>query len=213
MTYPPQGQPAYPSQGQPAYPTQDQPGGMPPSPYGPYNQPPPPMGPQTNGFATAGLILGILPTGLIGLIFSILGLNRAGKVGGVGKTKALIGLILSILWMAGGVAIGIASAGTIAKRLDPACVSAENYFEQLETKMNADQSNPDAFKQDLQDAVTHLNADAAKTSNASTKAAILKLSGDVQELLNDVNSGTIPSADLTTRLETDGNAVDTACGR
>src|SRR5580765_8224706 len=98
---------------------------MPPSPYGPYSQPPPPMMPQTNGFATAGLILGILPTGPIGLIFSILGINRAGKIGGVGKGRAWVGLILSILWMGGYVALGVAVAGDVKKRLDPACISAE----------------------------------------------------------------------------------------
>jgi hypothetical protein len=194
-----------------SYPPQGQPVSMPPSPQGQYY--PPPQMPQTNGFATAGLILGILPTGLIGLIFSILGLNRAGKVGGVGRTKSWIGLILSILWMAGGIALGVAVAGDVKKRLDPACISAEGYFSTLEDKMNADQSNPDAVKKDLQDAVTQLNTDAGKTSNAATKAAILKLSGDVQELLSDIDSGTIPSDDLQTRLTTDGNAVDTACGR
>lgn len=184
---------------------------MPPSPYGPYNQPPPPpLTPQTNGFATAGLILGILPTGVIGLIFSILGLVRAPKVGGLGRTRALIGLILSVLWMVGGV---VAVTSNLSKRLDPACISAEGYGSTLESKMNADQGNIDALKQDLQDAVTELNTDAAKTSNATTKAAILKFSGDIKELLDDINNGTAPSADLTTRLTTDGNAVDTACGR
>ena len=196
-----------------SYPPQGQPVGMPPSPYGPYNQPPPPMMPQTNGFATAGLILGILPTGLIGLIFSILGLNRAGKVGGVGKTKALVGLILSILWMIGGTVGIIALGGDVVKRLDPACISAEGYGSTLESKMNADSGNVDALKKDLQDAVTELNTDAGKTSNATTKAAIQKFAGDIQELLDDLNNGTAPSEDLTTRLTTDGNAVDTACGR
>ena len=34
---------------------------------------------------------------------------------------------------------------------------------------------------------------------------------DFKELLDDLNSGTAPSADLQTRLATDGDAVDTDC--
>ena len=212
--YQPQGYPqqqgGYPQQ-QGGYPQQQgyQPQAYPPGPSGPYQA----NVPQTNGMATAGLVLGILPTGIIGLIFSILGLNRAKQLGGLGRTKALVGLILSIIWIIASIPVGIAVANNVSKRLDPACVSAEGYGQTIQDKVQADQNNPDAIKQDLQDAVTHLRSDATKTSNAATAAAINKLADDFQELLTDINNGTAPAADLIDRLGADGTAVDTACGR
>jgi hypothetical protein len=208
----PYAQPAQPQSGQP-YGAAPNAGA--PNPYGVPQQQgfayAPPQ--QGNGLATAGLVLGILPTGIIGLIVSILGLNRAGKVGGVGKGKAWTGIILSIIWIGIYVIGGIAVAGNVSKRLDPACTSAESYSQTIATKMDADSDDPNAIEADLQDAITNLNADADKTSNSDTKAAINKLADDFQTLLTDVKSGTIPSDSLQNQIDADGTAVDKACGR
>jgi len=58
--------------------------------------------PQGNGMATAGFVcalIGVLvfPLEILGLIFSIIGLNRAKVRGGVGRELAIIGLILAAI--------------------------------------------------------------------------------------------------------------------
>ncbi|MCL2570121.1 MAG: hypothetical protein FWE16_02850 [Firmicutes bacterium] len=76
-----------------------QPGGFQGGNYhgGPYPYPFPPPPPQ-NGMAIAGLILAfIFP--LLGLIFSILGLNKAKQMNGEGHGLAMAGLVISIVYM------------------------------------------------------------------------------------------------------------------
>jgi hypothetical protein len=80
----------------------------------PYTYAPPPPG---NGFAVAGMVLGICALvfcwfpfvnwilALLGIIFSILGLTKAKKVEGRGKGMAIAGLICGILGALMGVMI------------------------------------------------------------------------------------------------------------
>jgi hypothetical protein len=199
-------QPAYGEAQQPA------PGYAPPQQFGapqsPYGVP---QGPQTNGLATAGLVLGILPTGPVGLIFSILGIVRAGKVGGVGRTKAWVGLVLSILWIAGYIAGGVAVLGSDTVKNAVTCSQTEVRVTALGKKSQADASNPTAFKKDLQDIIDELNSSANKMADAKKASDMRKAAADFKEVLDDLNSGTAPSADLQSRLGTDGAAVDTDC--
>lgn len=190
-------------------------GGVPGQPYaGPYGAPPVP---QTNGLATAGLIFGILPFTIIGLVLSILGLNRASKIGGVGKGRALTGLIFSIVWIIAIVAVvafGSSSGGSkVVKRLNPGCVAAVNFSSQFESKFTADASDPDALKTDLQQTVTELNKDAGKSTNAAAGTAMRNEASDMQKLLDDLNSGTVPDSTLVANLSSDDAAINTACGR
>lgn len=197
-----------------SYETQQNPAGGAPGGSASYGAPVTPQPTGGNGFAVVSLITGILPLPLFGLIFGFLGLSKAKKVG-TGKAMAWIGIILSILWI-GGIAIitpSLIDTGKKAvKAIDPGCVSATSLSQSAVTKLTADQTNPDALKTDLQDIINGLNDSASKSQNSAAKAAITKFSGDFQELLTDLNSGTAPSADLQTRLTTDGNAVDAACG-
>ncbi len=190
--------------------------GVPGQPYAaaPYGTAPQPA--QTNGLATAGLILGILPTGVIGLIVSILGLNRAGKIGGVGRGRALTGLILSIVWIIVAVLVivlGSGSSNKVVERLNPGCISAESYSQTFESKITADEANPDAIKADFTSAIAEFNKDAAKSTNAPAATAMRTVAGDLQQLLDDLNSGTAPDAAQQTKLNADAAAIDTACGR
>lgn len=50
-----------------------------------------------NGFAIAGFVLSFLG-GLLGLIFSILGIVKAPSYGGRGKGLAIAGLVITFLW-------------------------------------------------------------------------------------------------------------------
>lgn len=212
---------SYPSPGQPGTGVPQQPYGSPAQPpYGAPGQPMPPFdggaqqfaAPAKNGFATAGLILGILPTGIFGVVFSILGLVRAPKVGGIGRVKSWIGLVLSILWIAGSIALVSAAGKEVSKALNPGCISAEADATIWESNMEADSTDPEALQGDLQTAINELNADAGKSTNSAATTAIKKLSADIQQLLGDLKSGTVPSDAFTTQMDADGSAIDTACG-
>jgi hypothetical protein len=100
------GQPQYgqPQYGQPQYgqPQYGQPYGY-AAPVNPYGQPKP-----NNGLAVTGLVLGIIALvfswvpffdGLIiipAIIFAIIGINAAKRLGGIGKTMAIVGLCLAL---------------------------------------------------------------------------------------------------------------------
>jgi hypothetical protein len=128
--YQPYGPPQYgePQYGQPQY---GQPGYDPPpygqSPYGPqygqptYGQAPPgnwypyppnygaghgPPQRQLDGWSVAGLICGILPTVVFGVAFSVVGLVRTGNPLRRGRVFAVVGLLLSMVWLAVFVAAG-----------------------------------------------------------------------------------------------------------
>ncbi|MCX4744795.1 hypothetical protein OG455_04545 [Kitasatospora sp. NBC_01287] len=183
-----------------------QPYGAPQQPYGyPVQQPT-----GSNGFAIAGLILAFFFSPL-GLIFSIVGLVKS-KSAGKGKVASIIGLIVSLLSIAAAIAVFVLIGSKVVKAIDPGCTSATSTVSTYSDKMTADASNPDALKTDFKDATDQLNAAAAKAGNASAKNAISALAADYQQLYTDVNTGTAPSDDLQSKLETDGNNVDTACG-
>lgn len=105
------GQPAY---GQPAY--GQQPGYPPPPGYGaPTSGPPPPHDPQGRpGFVTASLVLGILGffiiTGLLAVIFGIIGRQQAKQRGQRGTTMAAWGITLGVLLGGGATAAAIYGA-------------------------------------------------------------------------------------------------------
>ena len=176
-----------------------------------YGQPPATNQNQGNGFAVAALVLGILPTGVIGIVFGILGLVRAGKVGGRGRAMSWIGIVLSVLWIVGATAVVIVAASTVAKSANPGCVSAVLVAGDGSNFTNAS-GDPDAFKAELKKTVDGLNAAAAESTNAEATTAITALAGDYQGLLDAVSGGQIPSSSLTTKLSTDAAAVDRACG-
>ncbi len=182
------------------------------TPGAPYSQPPAQKG--SNGLAVAALILGILPTGLIGLIVGILAIVKAAKTG-AGKAMAWIGTILSILWIAGLTLILVAvmssdTVQTAVKRMDPGCVSFESQSALANRMQN--ETDPAAMKKDIQQVLTELKADQAKTKSADVRSAMAALQKDFEDLQTAMETGNVPS-DLIDRLGTDGTAVDTACGQ
>jgi hypothetical protein len=121
---PPYGQPPYPQQPyeQPPY-QQQQPYQQPwHEAQPPYGQLPPagwyPSGPgygapyeapgrrRLDGWSVAGLVCGILPTVVLGVAFSIVGLVRTGQRQRRGRVLAVVGLLLSLLWLAGFATLG-----------------------------------------------------------------------------------------------------------
>ncbi len=216
----------------PQYGAQDQQfGGQPqfggPVPPGGYGYPVAPQN-QKNGFAIAGFVLSI--TAILGLIFSALGLSRAGKVGGKGKGLAVAGLVLSILFGIGwGVIIAKAANSTA---LDPGCTSAESSFRSMlgqlqadESKLNTDsgdatalQADLTAFTADMQTIKSSLDSSLAKAQHQSVKDKIQTMDNDLGTVLTGLTAlQKGDTSQLNTfeaaagRLEADGNAVDDVC--
>ena len=112
---------------------QPQPPGPPPVPFYP---PPPPPPRRGNGAAIASLIFGILGcipeiTGLLAILFGIIGLRRARNpyVGGKGLAGAglALGVLSVVLWSIALGAMGMAGLGS-----EPARAVARQYFQDLD---------------------------------------------------------------------------------
>ncbi|HEY1488807.1 MAG TPA: DUF4190 domain-containing protein [Micromonosporaceae bacterium] len=167
-----------------------------------------------NGLATAGLIFGILPGAVIGIILSVLGLVRAKKLGGTGRARAMVGLVLSVLWtiglIAGAAIIVIGGSSTLGNQ--SGCADYKKFAATLQTKLDTDgaSGNLTVLKSDLQTAIDELNKDAGNAPSAAAKAMRTE-SADASELLKDLNSNTPPSASLQAKLQTDDQAIATAC--
>src|SRR5215469_7507977 len=239
MVHPPTGeqpqQPPYrdqpPGYG-PAQPPSDQPYGSPP-PYGgaPYDTggyyPPPPK--QGNGFAIAGIILAILLP-LFGLIFSIIGLVKSKARAGAGKTLSIVGIVVSVILMAGGAAlIVVASTSTAA---DPGCISAESAARQMtntlhadESAMSSDQSNASAERTDIQKFVTDMSTLQAKWTAAEGQAQHQSVKAQIAAVISDMStfntslqavaqgnaSQVSPMESAASKLQSDSNALDSTC--
>ncbi|WP_035841466.1 DUF4190 domain-containing protein [Kitasatospora azatica] len=171
----------------------------------------PPVAPQPqgkNGFAVASLVFGLIGGILFGLVFGFIGLSRAKKVG-KGKAMAWVGIVLSILWIAP-IAYFVP---VLLKATDPGCMAAKSTLNTYnDSKLNADQNNPDALKTDLQTLTSQLAADSAKSNNSAAKTAIKNLSDDFQQLVTAINTGTVPGDELQAKINDDAKKIDTECG-
>lgn len=116
--------------------------------YGPpYGQAPPPgwypypptHGPiarRLDGWSVAGLICGILPTVVLGLAFSVIGLVRTGNPQRRGRALAVAGLVVSLAWLAGFGALGAYAnahqqpADTAAGNVNPLELAVGDCFQQ-----------------------------------------------------------------------------------
>ena len=183
---------------------------------------------QKNGFSIAGFVLCFLP--LLGIIFSILGLSKSGKVGGKGRGLSIAGLVLSIAFIGGYAAIGVAVSKSTA--LDPGCTSAESSFNSIKDKVQADtnklsgdsgdqtalQADLSAFTSDVQTMKTDLDNALAQAQHQSVKDKIQAMDTDVTTVLSGLKA--IQNGDTSQlnafeaaagRLESDGNAIDNIC--
>jgi hypothetical protein len=197
-----------------------------PMPPGGYFYPAPP--PRKNGFAVAGFILCF--TVLLGIIFSILGLVRSGRVGGKGRGLAIAGLVLSVLFAGGFTALGIAAAKSPA--LDPGCTSVESSLKALEPRLTADgtqlngnstdpavvRSELAAFTADVRDLKSTVDSSLAKAKHQSVKDRLQAVDADLAAVLTGLSA--VEQGDNTTvdqldaaanRIESDGNSLDDLC--
>jgi hypothetical protein len=188
----------------PGYPA---PAGVDSYPAGPAGAPPQPQPRGGNGFAVASLIFGIIGGSLFGLIFGFIGLSRAAKVG-KGKALSWVGIVLSTLWLIGQIAGGTYLVTHLSKASDPGCVAAKSLLLD-EQKMNV--SGADGLTS-LQNIVNELNDAASKARDSAAHDAIKAVADDFQSLIDAASKGEAPNSDVLTKIEADGNAIDTACG-
>src|SRR5215469_12497022 len=236
MTQPPSGdwpqQPPYGGQ-QPPYGQQPQYGQQPP----PYGGPPyetgggyyPPPQKRGNGFAIAGIILAIFLSPL-GLIFSIIGLTKAKARAGAGRTLSIVGIVVSVVFMAGGLAGVVVAANSTAA--DPGCVSSESSLRQMTSTLRADdgamardQSNGPALQTDLQHFVNdmrtlegRINAADAQAQHQSVKAQIAAVTSDMSTVISGLqaiaqgNTSQVSQMEsAVNKMESDGNTLDSTC--
>jgi len=170
---------------------------------------------QSNGFAIAGFILSL--TVVLGLVFSIIGLTRSGKVGGKGRGLSIAGIILSVA-IGIGYGVGIAHVAKTATALDPGCTSAENRFSALDNQVTSDASNMDALLNDLDSMQQALQSSAGQAVHASVKSKLQAASTDLAATITDLKGIQAGTSTDTTKLETDlqqfetdGTALDTLC--
>ena len=92
--------------------------------------------PRSNVVALVGLVLAVLAWP-VGLVLSVIGLVRSSKLGGAGRTVAIVGLCVSVLVGAGSIAF-IALNQHAA--VDPGCVSAEAGVKAFRSTVLTDQA-------------------------------------------------------------------------
>ncbi|MFC4053919.1 DUF4190 domain-containing protein [Actinomadura syzygii] len=120
MTYPPPGNNPPPIPGQPDLSKQSPYGAPPPPPPPPmpggpgggsgYGPPPPshgaPASEKTSGLAIAAFVTGLLGCfGIVGLVLGFVALRNISRTGAKGRGLAIAGIVLSCLWLVGGIAI------------------------------------------------------------------------------------------------------------
>jgi Protein kinase domain len=175
---------------------------LPPYPGDPYPR---------NGFATAALVCGILPLPPLGIIFGVIGLLRARRRRGVGRMRALLGVVFAVLWsipIVNGVSSGLSH---LSHRLDPACIGVVVYTGQLEARVRGDGNDVHAIVVELTTAAAELRADAAKSNHPQTAADLRAAAGHIDTLRADIAAGRAPSSALTAKLTADLKTIQTDC--
>ncbi|HEY7325746.1 MAG TPA: DUF4190 domain-containing protein [Streptosporangiaceae bacterium] len=185
---------------------------------------------QGNGYAVAGVILGIFVP-LLGLIFSIIGLVQSKARAGAGKTLSIVGIVLSIV-VGVGATIAVVNSVVHSTAADPGCISAEKDGRQMDgvgsadaAAMNRDVGSPAALRADLQKFQTdyqslqrQLFSAEGQAQHQSVKAQIRALSADItafNSTLQATENGDVSQASqmstVLTQMQKDASALDSTC--
>lgn len=158
----------------------------------------PPQPQRTGGLAITGFVLSFLLP-LIGLILSLIAIGKTGAGKAKGRGLAIAGIIISLIIMGGGIALGVAlSKSTVA---DPACAPAKTAV--LDGSKNVTAAT-------VKTTVDGLNAAAAKAKNADVRNATKALAEDYTQLETGLTTGNMP-AGLQDKLTADANTFDSLC--
>ena len=182
-----------------------------PAPLGPYPPPFPQPPVARNPLATAGLVCGILPLPLFGLVFGLVGISRARRNGGYGRTRAIVGVVLALVW-AVPLTIGGADVPRPAVPLPgPGLQAAASATTQLDSSLKADTGDQRAIVVDLRLALDQYTAAAAKARHPQTATDIRAITADLRSLITLAQAGRAPGPALQQRFIADGNALKADC--
>jgi hypothetical protein len=167
----------------------------------------------SNRWATGSLVSGILGvTGVgvvLGIVFGVLGLNRA-KRGQGGRVRSWLGIAAALVWAGAFIYV----APHVAKAADPGCTSFKesaltHYNRAIEDLGST--TNSVKTTTDLGNAIIYLRAAAAKSKDAASRKALDNLAAQLTTARNDEISGRIPASAIRA-LNHDAAAADSACG-
>jgi hypothetical protein len=162
-----------------------------------------------NGFATAALVFGILPTPVFGIGLGITGLVRSER-NGRGKTRSVTGIVLGLVWA------GLLAYVTphLMKAVDPGCSSFKGTtmtaYDKVIGDLNADAAQS-TLVPDIKTAIANLESAAAMSKSEAAKTALTNLAAQLSTVRAGAAKGTVTGSDITA-LNADGSAADTACG-
>ena len=148
---------------------------------------------------------------LLGIIFGVVGLLRARRRRGVGRVRAILGIVFALLWsfpIINGVASGWSH---LSHRIDPACIGVVVYTGQLEARIRGDGNDVHAIVVELTTAAAELRADAAKSTHPQTAADLRTAAGHIDTLRADITAGRAPSSALKAQLTADVTTIQTDC--
>lgn len=182
---------------------------LPPPPPGQpgYQVPPPgqqgyqvPPAPQqgTSGLAVTGLIFAFLVAPL-GFLLSLIAVFKTGAGRAKGRGLAIAGLVISVLIMGGGAALGYALASSTVA--DPGCTAGKQAI------IDGSKSTDAAA---LKNTIDGLTAAAAKAKHDNVRAAMKGLADDYSKFLDAAKTGNVP-AGMEAKIEADGKTIDSLC--
>jgi hypothetical protein len=126
---------------------------------------------------------------------------------------AWIGIGLSVLCVAGIIVAWPALKREIDKLDNPGCDTASAVLATADADIAAADGNAGTIEVRLRTAIAGLHQAEGQSTNAEATAAIRKLATDFQEYYDAIDTNQPAAADLTSRIRTDGGAIDGACGR
>lgn len=143
-----------------------------------------------NKLAIAGAATSLIPP--VGLVMSIMGLNRSKTVNGAGKAAATAGIVLSLAF-AGSYSFAIAQA-TRSGGSDPVCASATSALHSMDDTFSTDAQNGMNWQTAPAALMTEVTNDAADVGNARAEVDTLiakSTHADIKAKLQDVDNALI----------------------
>jgi len=135
--------------------------------------------PQSNGVAVAGFVLAIL-FAPVGLILSIVGLVKSGKVGGKGRVLSVFGIIISLAFIGAGTAVAVVVTKEVVKVTQPGCINGKSAILDNSAKLDSDATKVEGF----QATIKGLNDAAAEATDPQIRDAMKATADDYQAALD-----------------------------
>lgn len=164
---------------------------------------------RRNPFAMVGAVLSFVP--LVGLGLSAVGFVRSRTRGGVGRTAALVGIALSLVF--GGAEMYV---GTTAPMFDAGCLGARPSASRLQAIEDAPGGNATLLANEMNSIHADLAVAAGEAGSGQVRAKLQSVADDVKMVGGDLTA-MAQSGDMSrlfddeSQLRTDGAAAESYC--